>query len=159
MDPRGVLTMAEALDALPKIELHCHLEGTMRPATLVDLAARSGQALGTAEPSQLYRYDSLDGFLKVFWLAQSCLTTPDDWARLAYESVVDGASHGLVYRESFFTPARHLASGQELEDIVRGLEEGLAAGEQETGLKVMLICNMDRAFSSTRSSRDGQRGA
>jgi adenosine deaminase len=146
MDPDRTLTMAEALDLLPKVELHCHVEGTMRLETLVELAASSGHALGTAEPSELYRYDSLDGFLKLFWLAQSCLTTRDDWARLAYESIADGAAHGLVYRESFFTPARHLATGQELEDIVRGLEDGLAAGEQETGLRVILICDMDRAY-------------
>ncbi len=146
MDPDSTLAIAEALDLLPKVELHCHVEGTMRPETLVELAASSGRALPTSEPRELYRYDSLDGFLKLFWLAQSCLTARDDWARLAHESIVDGAAHGLVYRESFFTPARHLASGQDLEDIVLGLEDGLAAGEEETGLTVMLICNMDRAY-------------
>ncbi|MEO6295131.1 MAG: adenosine deaminase [Candidatus Limnocylindria bacterium] len=146
MNPDSMLTIAEALDLLPKVELHCHVEGTMRPETFVELAASSGHALGTTDPRELYRFDSLDGFLKVIWLAQSCLTTRDDWARLAHESVVDGAAHGLVYRESFFTPARHLASGQDLGDIVLGLEDGLTAGERETGAKVMLICNMDRAY-------------
>jgi adenosine deaminase len=146
MDLDSTLTIAEALDLLPKVELHCHIEGTMRAETLVELAARDGRTLRSTEPAELYRYDSLDGFLELFWLAQSCLSGRDDWARLAHESVVDGAAHGLVYRESFFTPARHLAGGQDLEDIVAGLEEGLAAGEQETGLSVMLICDMDRAF-------------
>lgn len=142
----GNHTIAEALDLLPKVELHCHVEGTMRPETLVELAASSGQVLGTADSGDIYRFDSLDGFLKVFWLAQSCLRTRDDWARLAHESVVDGAAHGIVYRESFFTPARHLAGGQNLEEVVLGLEDGLAAGEQETGMTVMLICDMDRAY-------------
>jgi adenosine deaminase len=111
-----VVTLAEALDRLPKVELHCHVEGTMRPATLVELASRHGIELPTADPTELYRYDSLDGFLRVFWLVQSTLMTRDDWARLAYESVVDGAVHGLIHRESFFTPARHLAGGQDLAD-------------------------------------------
>lgn len=146
MESDGTLTIAQALDRLPKVELHCHVEGTMRPETLVELAASNGISLGTAEPGALYQYDSLDGFLKVFWLAQSCLTSRDDWARLARESVIDGAAHGLIYRESFFTPARHLASGQDLEDIILGLEDGLAAGEAETGLTVMLICDMDRGY-------------
>jgi adenosine deaminase len=141
-----LLTLDEALDRLPKVELHCHIEGTMRPATLVELADRGDRALPTRDPRELYRYDSLDGFLRIFWLAQSCLRTRDDWARLAYESVIDGAAHGVVYRESFFTPARHLADGQDLGDIVLGLEEGLAAGAAETGTRVMLICDMDRAF-------------
>lgn len=48
----------------------------------------------------------------MFWLVQSCLQTRGDWARLAYESVVDAAGHGRVYAETFFTPARHLALGR-----------------------------------------------
>jgi adenosine deaminase len=109
-----VATPADAFDRLPKVELHCHVEGTMRPATVVELARRNGVALPTADPTLLYRYDSLDSFLAVFWLVQSTLATRGDWARLAYESVVDGAAHGVVHREAFFTPARHLAGGQHL---------------------------------------------
>lgn len=88
----------------------------------------------------------LDDFLRVFWLVQSTLTGREDWARLAYESVIDGAEHGVVHREAFFTPARHLANGQDLADIVAGLDEGLAAAEAETGATCLLIANMDRAF-------------
>jgi adenosine deaminase len=77
---------------------------------------------------------------------QSTLASRGDWARLGYESVLDGAQHGLVYRESFFTPARHLAQGQRLADIVAGLDEGLAAAEAETGVVCRLIADMDRAF-------------
>lgn len=66
MAPDSTLTLAEALDCLPKVELHCHIEGTMRPETLVELAASGKRPLGTADPRELYRFDSLDGFLKVF---------------------------------------------------------------------------------------------
>lgn len=132
------LGLDEALDVLPKVELHCHVEGTMPPQTLIELAHAAGRRLPTEDPRDLYRYDSLDGFLEVFWLAQSCLGSRDDWARLAYESVVDAAGHGVVYRESFFTPTRHLDDGQRLIDVVGGLEEGLAAVETETGTRVML---------------------
>ncbi len=92
-------SFATALDQLPKVELHCHIEGTMRATTLIELANRQGTELPATNPTELYRYDSLDGFLKVFWLVQSTLATRDDWARLAYESVIDGAAHGLI-RES-----------------------------------------------------------
>jgi adenosine deaminase len=74
------------------------------------------------------------------------VATRGDWARLGYESIVDGAAHGLVYRESFVTPARHLAGGQRLADIVAGLDEGLTAAEDETGVVCRLIVDMDRAF-------------
>ncbi|HEX8802730.1 MAG TPA: hypothetical protein VF743_01015, partial [Acidimicrobiales bacterium] len=149
-DPTAADLLADdlgvALDRLPKVELHCHVEGTMRPATVVDLADRNGVALPVDDPAQLYRYTSLDGFLEVFWLVQSVLGGRGDWARLAYESVVDGAAHGLVYRESFFTPARHLAAGQRLADVVAGLDEGFTAAAEETGVEVALICDFDRSF-------------
>jgi adenosine deaminase len=140
--------VATALDRLPKVELHCHVEGTMRPQTVVDLARRNGVDLPTADPTELYHYTSLDTFLDVFWLVQSTIGGRQDWSRLAYESVVDGAAHGLVYRETFFTPARHLAAGQDLADIVAGLAEGLEAAETETetDVRVMLIADIDRAF-------------
>lgn len=80
----------------------------MRRATLVERAARSGRALPSSAPGLLYQVDILADFLELYWLAQSCLENRDDWARLAYESVIDGAAHGVVYRETFFTPARHL---------------------------------------------------
>lgn len=134
------------MTALPKVELHCHMEGTMRPATMVDLARRNSIPLPTSDPTELYRFGSLDGFLEVFWLGQSTLARREDWARLAYESVVDGAVHGVIYRESFFTPARHLAAGQDLAEIVAGLDEGLSAGEAETGARCRLIADMDRSF-------------
>ena len=140
------MDVATALDRLPKVELHCHVEGTMRPRTVVELARGNGIPLPTADPTELYRYTSLDTFLQVFWLVQSTLGGRADWARLAYESVVDGTAHGLVYRETFFTPARHLAAGQDLAEIIAGLADGLEAGERETGARVMLICDIDRAY-------------
>jgi adenosine deaminase len=136
----------EALERLPKVELHCHIEGTMRPETVMVLARDNGIRLPAAEVTHLYSYRSLDEFLSVFWLVQSVLVKRADWARLAYESVVDAAAHGRVYAEVFFTPARHLAAGQRLEDIVAGLHEGLAAGEAETGSRAMLIADIDRAY-------------
>jgi adenosine deaminase len=140
------MDLATALDRLPKVELHCHIEGTMRPSTVVELADKNGVPLPTRDIDALYHYTSLDTFLLVFWLVQSTLADREDWARLAYESVVDGAAHGLAYRESFFTPARHLDAGQSLADIIAGLDDGLAAAEAETGVPVTLICDIDRAY-------------
>ena len=118
----------------------------MRPATVLELAAGNGIPLPTTDLDQLYRYGSLDEFLAVFWVVQACLQSRDDWARLAHESVVDAAAHGRVYAETFFTPARHLAEGQKLADIVAGLSDGIEAAEAETGARCMLIADMDKAF-------------
>ncbi len=138
----------DVFDALPKVELHCHVEGTVRPATVLELARRSGRPLPVDDPTELYRYTSLDTFLEIFWRVQNLLTTPDDWARVAYESLLDGADHGLRYREMFFTPARHLAGGQDLAAIVEGLTRGIEAAESATGVRCMLIADVDRAYGA-----------
>jgi adenosine deaminase len=136
----------DAFDRIPKVELHCHVEGTVRPTTVVELARKAGRPLPVDEPHELYRYTSLDSFLAVFWLVQEVLIDRGDWARIAYESLVDGAAHGLRYREMFFTPARHLAAGQELEAIVAGLTDGIERAEAETGVRCSLIAGIDKAL-------------
>ena len=137
---------ADVYDAIPKVELHCHVEGTVRPSTVVELARKNGRRLRSEDPTELYRYTSLNSFLEIFWLVQELLADRDDWARAAYESIVDAAPHGLRYREMFFTPARHLASGQDLAEIVAGLAEGIERAEMETDARCMLICDIDRAY-------------
>lgn len=136
----------DAYDLLPKVELHCHVEGAIRPDTVVALATKNGRVLPTSDPTELYRYHSLDSFLEIFWLVQSLLTDADDWERAAYEYVIDAAPHGLRYAEIFFTPARHLAAGQQLSEIVGGLTRGLERAERDAGARCMLVCDVDRAF-------------
>ena len=138
--------MSDVYDRLPKVELHCHLEGTIAPATVAELASKNGHRLPVPRIEDLYSYDSLNGFLEIFWFVQEMLVTPEDWERAAYESVVQAAPHGLRYRETFFTPARHLASGHDLGGIVEGITRGLEAAEAETGVRCLAICDMDRAY-------------
>lgn len=138
--------MFDIYDRLPKVELHCHLEGTISPVTAAELASKNGHPLPVPRIEDLYVYDSLDGFLKIFWFVQALLSGPEDWERAAYESVIQAVPHGLRYRETFFTPARHLEAGQDLAGIVKGITRGLEAAEAETGARCMAICDMDRAY-------------
>ena len=140
------LPLLEAMRALPKVELHCHLEGAIRPGTVMELARKNGVPLPDGDIRGQYRYGSLDEFLTVFWLVQSVLADRDDWARLGYESVLDGAAAGRVYAEVFVSPARHLAAGQTLTSVLEGLSAGLAVGDAEAGCQTRLIVNMDRGY-------------
>lgn len=135
-------------DAIPKVELHCHVEGSVRPQTVLELARKAGRPLAVEDPTELYRYTSLDSFLEIFWLVQETLVEPADWERIAYESLIDAAAHGLRYREMFFTPARHLAAGQTLDGIIEGLTAGIEAAEADTGVHCMLVPDMDRAYGA-----------
>jgi adenosine deaminase len=141
--------MPDVADRLPKVELHCHLEGTIAPATVAELATKNGRDLPVPRVEDLYEYDSLNAFLTIFWFVQELLATPDDWERASYESVLHAVPHGLRYRETFFTPARHLEAGQDLGRIVEGIARGLEAAEAETGVRCLAICDMDRAYGGT----------
>jgi adenosine deaminase len=140
------MTATDRYDAIPKVELHCHLEGTVRPSTVVELARKHGRQLPTDDPTDLYRFTSLNSFLEIFWLVQSLIGDREDWARVAYEATVDAAPHGLRYREAFLTPARHLEAGQSLAEIIAGLTEGIEAAERETGVRTVLVCDIDRSY-------------
>jgi adenosine deaminase len=140
------MTATDRYDVIPKVELHCHLEGTVRPSTVVELARKHGRALPTEDPTDLYRFTSLNSFLEIFWLVQSLIGDRDDWARVAYEATIDAAPHGLRYREAFFTPARHLEAGQSLAEIIVGLTEGVEAAERETGARTAFVCDIDRSY-------------
>jgi adenine deaminase len=144
--PEPVVPSVDALRALPKVELHCHLEGAIRPGTVTELARKNRVTLPDGDIRDQYHYGSLDEFLSLFWLVQSVLADRDDWARLGYESVLDGAAAGRVYAEVFVSPARHLAAGQTLASVLEGLGAGLAAGDAEAGCETRLIVNMDRGY-------------
>jgi adenosine deaminase len=141
-----MISAADLARAMPKVELHCHLEGTMRPETLSDLAKKNKVDLGVASAEDLYAFKDFDEFFRLFRAVQSVLKTRDDWARVAYESVLDAARANIVYREAFVSPAYFLAKGQEIRDILAGLSDGLAAGEKDTNARTMLIGGIDRAF-------------
>jgi adenosine deaminase len=129
---------------LPKVELHCHVEGTARPATVADLAADHGIDLGVERPEQLYEYESLADFLNAFATVCSVLQTPADFARLAYEAAEDGAAAGIRYREMFFSPGFHLDRGIPFATMWDGLVDGVRAGEADHGVRTRLILDVDK---------------
>ena len=105
MEPNTSLIMA-APDSpyrlMPKVELHCHVEGAARASTVAELAAKHGVPLGVDDPDDLYRYESLADFLNAFGVVCSAFNEPADFHRLAYEAAEDAAAAGTRYREMFF---------------------------------------------------------
>jgi adenosine deaminase len=92
---------------------------------------------------------------------QELIGDRDDWARVAYESIVDAAPHGLRYREMFFTPARHLAAGQPLAEIVGRPDRGDRGGPARDRCACALICDIDRAYGGAAATElaEGSRQA
>ena len=128
----------ELLREAPKVLLHDHLDGGLRPATIVELAAEIGHELPRTDPEELGRWfvesadsGSLERYLETFDHTVAVMQTPDAIARVAAECVQDLADDGVVYAEIRYAPEQHLTEGLALEDVVdavsAGFEQGMAA--------------------------------
>ncbi|MCU1484502.1 MAG: adenosine deaminase [Actinomycetia bacterium] len=136
---------AEYLRRLPKVELHCHVEGTLRPSTVADLAKKHGMTLPTPDVDELYSYETIYEFLEVFRFVNSTVIDRDDFARIAYESLEDGVTLGnLKYREMFFNPTLHTPRGVDMATIVNGFADGIKAAEVDYGVRCFLIADVYR---------------
>src|SRR5258706_12440652 len=136
---------AEYLRRLPKVELHCHVEGTLRPQTVSDLAQLHSIELPTSDVDKIYEYDTIYEFLEIFRFVNSTVITQDDFARIAYESLEDGVNLGnLKYREMYFNPTLHTPRGVAMKTVIDGLADGCAAAERDFGVRCRLIADVYR---------------
>jgi adenosine deaminase len=139
------LDTAEYLRKVPKVELHCHFEGTVRAATFADLARKHDVSLPTADVGELYSYNTIVEFLEIFALVSSTIIDRDDFARCAYESLEDGVQLGnLKYREMFFNPTLHTRRGIPMQTVIGGLVDGIHAAEHDLGVRCRLIADVYR---------------
>jgi adenosine deaminase len=126
---------ADVIAALPKVALHDHLDGGLRPQTVVELAAEAGHGLPTVDPEALGRWffesadsGSLVRYLETFEHTLACMQTREHLVRVAREFVEDQAADGVVYAEARWAPAQHLAGGLTLQRAVEAVRDGLAEG-------------------------------
>ena len=130
--------------ALPKVELHVHVEGAARATTVADLARRHGVDLGVADPAELYRYTDLADFLRVFDLVCRVLVDADDIRRVTYESLQIAHEAGVRRREMFFSPTFLLRHGVPFATIWDGLSRGVADAQHDFGIECGLIMDVDK---------------
>ncbi|HET9612218.1 MAG TPA: adenosine deaminase [Acidimicrobiales bacterium] len=125
----------EQIQRAPKVLLHDHLDGGVRPATVIDLARESGHTLPTTDPDELgawftrgaHRHD-LDLYLETFEHTVSVMQTKDALVRVAAECAEDLATDGVVYAEVRFAPELHINGGLTLDEVVESVLEGFRLG-------------------------------
>jgi adenosine deaminase len=143
---------ADYLRRLPKVELHCHVEGTLRPRTVAELAMKNDIALPSEHVDRIYDYDTVYEFLEIFRLVNSTVVERDDFARIAYESIEDGHRLGnLRYREMFFNPTLHTMRGIPMSTVIDGLIDGCHAAEHDHGVRCRLIADIYRQDSPEKA--------
>lgn len=128
--------------ALPKVELHLHVEGTLEPELIFTLAERHGLELPYDSLEDLrsrYAFTDLQSFLDLLYANLAVLRTAEDFAEVAHAYLRRAAAAGVRHVEMFFDPQAHLVRGVPLEAVVDGLVEGCRRGEEETGTSAALI--------------------
>ena len=134
----------------PKIELHVHLEGTMRPQTLLDIARRNDYALpvDTVEGvEELYEFRDFAHFIEVWVLTTNALRTADDFRQVVVDYAGEAASHGAVYLEGIFSPAERVRRGVRWEDMFEGYSDGAQEARELHGVEVRLTPDITRGFT------------
>jgi len=134
---------------LPKIELHVHLEGSIRPATLLELARRNGESLPADSVEgleKLYEFTDFSHFVEVWILTTNCLRTGDDFRRVVVDYAAEAASFGAVYLEGIFSPCERVQRGIGWDQIFGGYCDGAVEAYERHGVTVRFTPDLTRGL-------------
>lgn len=135
--------------SFPKIELHVHLEGTVRPRALLQIARRNGVALPASseeELARLYEFRDFPHFLQVWMMTTSALRTEADFRQVVVDYAAQAAEQGAVYLEGIFSPSEPASRGVGWEEIFAGYCDGAQQALQEHGVRVALTPDITRGY-------------
>jgi len=138
----------------PKIELHVHLEGTVRPETLLEIARRNDHALpaDTVEGvAKLYDYRDFAHFIEVWILTTNALRTHDDFRQVVVDYAEEAAGHGAVYIEAIFSPAERVARGVDWDEMYSGYCDGAQEARELHGVEVRLTPDIYRGATDDQA--------
>ena len=134
----------------PKIELHVHLEGTVRPKTLLEIARRNDYALpaDTVEGlAELYRFTDFRHFIEVWILTTKALKTREDFRQIVVDYAAEARAHGAVYFEGIFSPAEPVRRGTSWQEVYEGFCDGAQEARELHCVEVRLTPDIPRGFT------------
>jgi len=135
-----------APESFPKIELHVHLEGTVRADTLRQIAKRNDYPLPD-DLESLYRFRDFAHFIEVWILTTNALQTEQDWQQMVVDYAEEAASHDCLYVEGIFSPAERVRRGCAWDEIFEGVCNGAQEARERHGVEVRLTPDITRGFT------------
>jgi adenosine deaminase len=143
------------IQALPKAELHIHLEGAIQPPTLLELAQRHPHlqrlpALDVESLQRWFTFRDFSHFVEIYWSISDLLRTPDDFALIVHACGADMARQNIRYRELTFTPFTHTdlqPKGLTIDDLLAGLTAGRQQAQQDFGVEMNWVFDVPRNLS------------
>jgi aminodeoxyfutalosine deaminase len=134
----------------PKIELHVHLEGTITPGRLLEIARRNDYPLPTDSVQgirTLYDYRDFDHFIEVWILVTNALRRAEDFHQIVVDYARRAAEHGAVYLEAIFSPIERTWRGVDWDELFSGYGDGAQDAREQTGVEVRLTPDITRDAS------------
>jgi aminodeoxyfutalosine deaminase len=134
----------------PKIELQVHLEATVGPQTLLEIARRNEYPLpaDTVEGlADLCRYRDFRHFIEIWVLTTNALQTEADFRQMVVDYAAEAKTHGAVYIEGIFTPAERVRRGMNWQEVFEGVCGGAQRAREEHGVEVRLTPDIPRGYS------------
>jgi aminodeoxyfutalosine deaminase len=140
--------------ALPKAELHLHLEGSIEPSTLLELRQRHGmEGASLADVEQLYDFKDFAGFLVAFKDVTGHLRTPEDYELITYRLMERLKAQNVLHTEVIVSAGVCLWRKQDFAAIFEGMERGRERGEKDFGLSLVWIFDAIRQFGAEKAQR------
>jgi aminodeoxyfutalosine deaminase len=133
----------------PKIELHVHLEGAVRPETLLEIARRNDYPLPADDVEglrELYEFRDFAHFIEVWVLTTNALQRAADFRQVVVDYAEEAASHGAVYFEGIFSPAERVRRGVAWDELFSGYCDGAQEAKERHGVEVRLTPDIPRGF-------------
>jgi|SRR5215472_15628543 len=144
----------DLIRALPKAELHLHLEGTVDPKSLAELSSRHDASPITLEQAiQLYEYADINGFLMAFKAVTHRLLTPEDFELVTYRMIQRLHEDGVLHAEVYLSVGVVHWRNQEFELLFEGIERGRERGQKDFGVSVLWIFDAVRHFGVEAAKR------
>ena len=134
--------LPKLLRAMPKAELHIHIEGSLEPELIFALAQRNGLTIPYSSVEELrsaYAFTNLQSFLDIYYAGASVLITEQDFYDMARAYFVKAAADNVVHAELFFDPQTHTARGVSLDVVINGLHRACVDAHTELGVSGALI--------------------
>jgi aminodeoxyfutalosine deaminase len=142
---------SEFIRALPKAELHLHLEGAIEPDTVVELAANHGRQLDPAEVGKMFQYSDFTGFLLCFRAITEHLRSPDDYELITYRLMQRLAAENVLHAEVMVSVGVCHYWRRNFDDVFEAIERGRQQGERDFGVSVIWIADAVRHFGPEKA--------
>lgn len=142
------MSLMQFIRQMPKVELHVHLEGSIRPSTLLELARRHGEELPARTVEELqewYEFRDFDHFIQVYLAAARCLKTPEDIQRITADFLAGQAAQNVLHSEVTYTASTQLVTaGIPLDEQLEAINRARAVAERDLGVTMTLTIDYPR---------------